>query len=132
MVVSQFERPVGHQDFGSKKGTVRLSFRESSRGKVPGAARAVSAFCGDMVEDDYDGAKQSTPRAEHLTGLFPLDDLDLSRHIYIYTPDLHDLYDLYYLAHHVAGGEPYNLHDPQVGHIWLCWSCTRQILRGRS
>ena len=34
-----------------------------------------------------------------------------------YIPDLYDLYDLYDLAH-VAGWEPYNLHD--LGHVsWV-------------
>ena len=55
-----------------------------------------------------------------LYDLFPLDDLDLSGKI-----DLYDLYDLYDLAH-VAGWEPYNLHD--LPHIFwvasvLCRSC---------
>ena len=46
-----------------------------------------------------------------------------------YIPDLHDLYGLYGLAH-VAGWARYNLHD--LGHEFLTWICTVQILHNVS
>ena len=60
-----------------------------------------------------------------LDNLFPLHDLD---HLFP-LHDLYDLYDLYDLAH-VAGWEPYNLHDLEP--CLLGMICTRQILHSIS
>ena len=65
------------------------------------------------------GNKICTPQTDHR---FPLDDLVLSGKIHLFP-------DLYNLAH-VAGWEPYNLHD--LGHVSKGLICTLQILHSVS